>query len=178
MWNTEEKRFLGGLGPQQTLRTICLPLCQFHLDPGSPPEVPDPLGWRACLIGTTQDPLKRQSPRTGKARTKANEAVIMLKTIMVFLWELLTQPPEEVINHQEKKKKSLHCVYKKKLPVSSELLMSGEVGRHRFCLTWCKQFTIKWVLFLEEMPRHRVFFLWLITSLGGVLSTLLFIGKY
>lgn len=59
----------------------------------------------------------------------------MLKTIMALLWELLKQPPKEVINHQEKR--VLHCVYKKKLPVNSELLVSGERGRHGFCLTCC-----------------------------------------
>lgn len=48
----------------------------------------------------------------------------MLKTIKALLWE----PPKEVINHQEKKKKkqALHSVYKKKLPAHSELLVSGE----------------------------------------------------
>ena len=65
----------------------------------------------------------------------------MLKTIMALLWEPLKQPPKEVINHQKKKKKALHSIYKKKLPVNSELLMSGERGRQGFSLTWRKQFT-------------------------------------
>ena len=65
----------------------------------------------------------------------------MLKTIMALLWEPLKKPPKEVINHQKKKKKALHSIYKKKLPVNSELLMSGERGRQGFSLTWRKQFT-------------------------------------
>lgn len=56
--------------------------------------------------------------------------------------------------------------------------MSGERGRHGVSLTWCKQFTINRVLFLEEIPQCTVSFLWLITSLGGALSALLFIDKY
>lgn len=111
-WGTQ--RFLG---PQQAL---------WHLPPSlsASPWSWFPTwgtwspGWRACLIGTTQGLLNRQSPRPGKARTKANEAVIMLKTIMVFLWELLTQPPEEVINHQEE---SLCTVFIKR---NSQLVQS------------------------------------------------------
>lgn len=64
----------------------------------------------------------------------------MLKTIMALLCEPLKQPPKEVINHQ-KKKKALHSIYKKKLPVNSDLLMSGKRGRQGFSLTWRKQFT-------------------------------------
>lgn len=103
----------------------------------------------------------------------------MLKTIVALLWELLKQPPKEAINPQEKKGEGPLCgVYKKKLPGNFELLRSGKRGRHGFTLTWRKQFTINWVLFLEEIPPCRVAFLWLITSLGGALSTLLFIDKY
>lgn len=96
---------------------------------------------------------------------------------MALLWEPLKQPPKEVINHQKKKRLCTVFIKRNSQLIQSCLCQVRGVGRDSLS-PGVSNSQMNWVLFLEEIPQCRVSFLWLVTSRGGVLSTMQFIDKY